>query len=340
MSSEFTREQMVSRLVRYGELRPCTTAFIDTRTPGSERKENFTIIGAGVAENPDQFVHIDIPHGFNIGGARQPPGCANSQHSHETAEVFVIHTGTWRFKTGEHGSDGYVDLHPGDTISIPTHVFRGFENVGTDAGFMFSVLGGDDPGRVTWAPYVFEAAKEYGLVLLEGGRLLDTRHERMPAGARLIPPTTAEQAAQLKRYDSKAISGCVVRSDELARAGGGLSGVDGFAECPVVGVANPSEPMPAGRMGWPHGFQVRALRIAPGARTPSHTRAEEEVLLMHAGALRLTWPGGHLLLGPGDALTVPIGLPRVYQAEGPGESILYVVRGGDHPQPPQWVTSK
>ena len=34
-----------ARLVRYGELRPCTNAFIDFRSPGSDRKENFTIIG-------------------------------------------------------------------------------------------------------------------------------------------------------------------------------------------------------------------------------------------------------------------------------------------------------
>ena len=61
------------RLVRYRDLLPCTTAFIDTRTPGSERKENFTIIGPGVAENPEQHVHITLAHGFNIGGARQPP---------------------------------------------------------------------------------------------------------------------------------------------------------------------------------------------------------------------------------------------------------------------------
>ena len=64
---------MQRRLVRYSDLRPCTTAFVDARTPGSERKENFTIIGPGVAENPDQHVHINIPHGFNVGGARQPP---------------------------------------------------------------------------------------------------------------------------------------------------------------------------------------------------------------------------------------------------------------------------
>ena len=55
---------LAERLVRYDELKPCTTAFIDTRTPGSKEKENFTIIGPGVAESPDQHVHIDIPHGF------------------------------------------------------------------------------------------------------------------------------------------------------------------------------------------------------------------------------------------------------------------------------------
>mgnify|MGYP006923740189 CR=1 FL=1 len=73
------------RVVRYGDLEPCYDAFIDTRTPGSDKKENFTIIGPGVSENPNQHVHITEPHGFNIGAARQPPGCVNSQHSHDTA---------------------------------------------------------------------------------------------------------------------------------------------------------------------------------------------------------------------------------------------------------------
>ena len=62
--------QLTERLVRYEDLRPCLTAFIDTRSPGSDQKENFTIIGPGVAENPEQHVHITLPHGFNIGGAR------------------------------------------------------------------------------------------------------------------------------------------------------------------------------------------------------------------------------------------------------------------------------
>ena len=91
-AARWTIAAMEQRVVRYADLRPCYNAFIDTRTPGSEAKENFTIIGPGVSENPEQHVHIAEPHGFNIGGARQPPGCVNSQHSHDTAEVFVAHT--------------------------------------------------------------------------------------------------------------------------------------------------------------------------------------------------------------------------------------------------------
>ena len=64
--------KLTDRLVRYADLKPCLTAFIDTRSPGSDRKENFTIIGPGVAENPDQHIHIGIPHGFNIPDASTP----------------------------------------------------------------------------------------------------------------------------------------------------------------------------------------------------------------------------------------------------------------------------
>jgi mannose-6-phosphate isomerase-like protein (cupin superfamily) len=331
MTTEFTQAEMEARLVRYAQLRPCTSAFIDTRTPGSERKENFTIIGAGVAENPEQFVHIATAHGFNIGAARQPPGCVNSQHSHDTAEVFVVHAGRWRFRTGHDGQGPHIDLGPGDTISIPVRIFRGFENVGDDVGFMFAVLGGDDPGRVTWAPYVFEAAERYGLVLLESGRLIDTTREALPPGAKRVRATTAADVAQFGSVDSKALADCVLSARRLAAAGG-LSEIAGFEECPIVGVANAAEKMTAGKMGWPHAFQLRALRMAPGAHSPVHVREEEEVLLAHDGNPRFDWPGGYLELGPGDTLTVPKGLERSYSNRTSASSVLYVVRGGDHPR--------
>jgi quercetin dioxygenase-like cupin family protein len=116
-----------------------------------------------------------------------------------------------------------------------------------------------------------------------------------------------------------------------------LSQLPGFAECPIVGIASAAEAMPAARMGWAHGFQVRALTVAPGAVTPEHTRAEEEVLLMHEGTLNLLWPGGTLSICPGDTVTVPIGLPRRYSNSGSAPALLYVVRGTDRPQAARWT---
>ena len=325
-------EELVRRLVRYDDLKPCTTAFVDARTPGSDRKENFTIIGPGVAENPDQHVHISLPHGFNIGAARQPPRCVNSQHSHTTAEVFIVHSGTWAFRLGEHGKDAEVVLTPGDTISIPTGVFRGFENVGTSTGFLFAVLGGDDPGHVTWAPYVFDLAREHGLLLLENGRLVDTRSgEKPPLDIKPQAPTTQQQAAQLRRMTTEEITVCVARAADLALPSqGGLNGI-GVSEAPVIGDVSQDENLPGGKMRWAHGFHLRCLSLSPGARTNSHVRKEEEVIFLHFGSLEIECPTGTITMSPGDTFTIPKGMSRRFINAQQAETIAYVVRGGDRP---------
>ena len=332
VATKWTQQELASRLVRYQDLRPCTTAFIDTRTPSSDQKENFTIIGPGVAENPDQHVHIDIPHGFNIGAARQPAGCINSQHSHETAEVFVVHTGRWKFSLGETATDGDIELGPGDTISIPVHVFRGFTNVGDSPGFLFAVLGEDDPGQVTWAPYVFEEAKKHGLMLLKSGRLVDTtKGETMPPDELPMPVTSAEDVKQLRRMTAEEIKKCVVRETELDELSVNVFGEDWLSESAIVGAENADEEMLGGKMSWLHGFHLRRWTVSPGYSTPWHWRNEAEVIMMHRGCLRFVWDGGELEMRAGDVLTAPIGLARQY-VSGDGEAaIAYVVRGGDAP---------
>ena len=287
------------RVVRYAALRPCYNAFIDTRTPGSEAKENFTIIGPGVSENPEQHVHIAEPHGFNIGGARQPPGCVNSQHSHDTAEVFVAHTGTWRFDLGEHGEDAQVVLNPGDVISLPVRMFRGFTNIGDDTAFLWAVLGQDNPGRVTWAPQVFDMAADYGLVLLESGRLVDTtKGEAVPDAARPMPRTTPAQVQELRRYSQAEAEALVVRYAADSAS--------------VIGDGAP--------LGWEHGFSLdrwmidgRSDRDAAGA-----------VLFVHAGALTVTTDAGETLLTPGDTITLPT-TARATSLRGEG-AVVFAVR--------------
>jgi len=331
-----TEQPLTERLVRYDDLVPCYNAFIDTRSPGSEAKENFTIIGPGVSENPQQHVHIAEPHGFNIGGARQPPHCVNSQHSHDTAEVFVVLSGEWSFNIGEKGDDARILLNPGDVISIPTNVFRGFENVGKDSGFLWAVLGGDDPGRVLWAPYVFQMASDYGLILLENGSLIDTtRGENIPAHVNPMTPTDAAMVARVQQLDAAAIRRCVVLSDEFRTLGDGpFSALEGVEEKAVIGPENGKEGIAAGKMGWPHGFQLRRLTLCPGALIPTHSRAEAEVLFVQQGEAIVQSGDETITMVAGDTLTIPVGRERsLRSAQG---ATLFVVHGGDAPQAPVW----
>ena len=218
MINDISNDEMEKRIVRYGELKPCKTAFIDAHTPGSDQKENFTIIGGGVSESPDQHVHISIQHGFNIGAAGQPPKCRNSLHSHRTAEVFFVLSGRWRFFWGRWGDAGEVILEQGDIINIPTGIFRGFENVGTDYGMIMAILGGDDAGGgVIWAPQVIEDAKNHGLILSDKGKLYDTKKgEQLPQNSKPMPLLSENELNQYPEPEtSKIIKNHVARYLDL-----------------------------------------------------------------------------------------------------------------------------
>ena len=300
LSRRPTRAELEQRVIRYVELRPCRNAFIDTRTPGSEEKENFTIIGPGVSENPEQFVHMEEPHGYNIGGARQPPSCINSQHSHDTAEVFVVHSGKWRFDFGEHGADARVEAGPGDVVSFPTRAFRGFTNIGDGPGFLWSVLGGDDPGRVTWAPSVFEMAKDYGLVLMENGSLIDTAAgQRLPAGAKPMRATSTADVAALRRLEPADAERAIARDAESRKVGGTI----------VIG--------PGGLLDPTDGFTLRRDDLLVGHAIDQAPSDRQEVIFVHRGALDIAAADGEVRLGEGDTLSLPAGVARCYRATEP-----------------------
>jgi mannose-6-phosphate isomerase-like protein (cupin superfamily) len=315
-------EEMERRIVRYGELRPCRTAFIDAHTPGSNQKENFTIIGGGVSESPDQHVHIRETPGFNIGAAGQPPRCRNSLHSHRTAEVFFVHKGRWRFFWGLHGTAGEVVLEEGDIFDIPTGIFRGFENVGTDYGIIMAILGGDDAGGgVIWAPHVIEEARAHGLVLSEKGRLYDTKKgERLPDGVGPMPLLTSEE---LKAFPELGVENVVPAyvgryQDMMALAGKAPARVIGGNGAIIA-----DRP----------GFEVELLARGSIPADP-YTTERHEVLMIHRGHWRLGFDGGEAVLAPGDTCAVPPGLTRSLAPSMTGEASLFRVRNTDDPAGP------
>lgn len=328
---------MKARLVRYADLVPCRTAFIDTRTPGSTEKENFTIIGAGVSESADQHVHITEPHGFNIGAARQPFGCVNSQHSHDTAEVFVVHSGHWRLPFGPNKEDGHIDIAPGDVASVPIHMFRGFEKLDEGVGFLFTVLGQDDPGKVTWAPAVFEAAQGHGLKLAKGGRLIDTSAgDYELQDVELVEGTDEDHAAGLKTPPMERLLECVVASDAMTGNPQSPLAGEGVEEAPVITPVATDDGFAPGPIAgwWPHDFNLRRLTMRTGAYVPTHARREVEVIFVHSGTLEVSWDGGAIVMGAGDTLSVPVGLPHAFRNTASVDMVAFVVRGGDAPAMP------
>ena len=344
--SAWTADAMRERLVRYADLQACRTAFIDTRTPGSTEKENFTIIGPGVSESADQHVHIREKHGFNIGGARQPFGCVNSQHSHDTAEIFVVHTGHWRLHFGPNKEDGSLDIGPGDVASVPIHMFRGFSKLDEGKGFLWMPLGQDDPGKVTWAPAVFKAAEDHGLKLAKGGKLIDTTSgEYQLKEVELEAPLSEDVLAQLKTPSLQKLEECLVRAADMHANPGSPLAADGVEEAGVIVPRQTSDGFAPGPIAgwWPHDLNLRRLTLETGAYVPMHARKEVEVLFVQSGTVEIGWQNGDaeetLLMGAGDTLSIPVGVQHSFRNTASGTAVLFVVRGTEDPQMPVFASA-
>ncbi len=160
---------MSGRVARFDELRANRQAFVDSKLPGHER-ENFRIIGKGVTEDPADRPAITAPHDFNVGGIRAKPGHGAALHSHLTVEIFIPFSGRWEVYYGDDGGESVV-LGPLDTFSVPAGVMRGFRNVGDDEAFLLTIIGGAEPGKVTWSPEVLAAASASGVTRNEAGNL-------------------------------------------------------------------------------------------------------------------------------------------------------------------------
>lgn len=318
-----TPMEMEARIVRYGDLQPCKTAFIDAHTPGSDQKENFTIIGGGVSESPDQHVHIAIPHGFNIGAAGQPPKCRNSLHSHRTAEVFFVLKGRWRFFWGRNGDAGEVVLEEGDIINIPTGIFRGFENIGTDYGMIMAVLGGDDAGGgVIWAPQVIQDASGHGLILGENGKLYDTKKgQALPGDVNPMPLLTEKELEQFPELTTTdVVPNYVARYWDMMA----------LADRKPVSVIGETG-MLRDKPGFEVGFMTRG-----SASADMHNHVYPSVLMPMRGHWQVNWVGkteaesGSVTLAPGDTMSVPEGIMHNALPSMSGEaSLFHVVATGD-----------
>ena len=310
------QNDMEKNIVRYGNLQPCKTAFIDAHTPGSNQKENFTILGGGVSESPDQHVHLTEKVGFNIGAAGQPPKCRNSLHSHRTAEVFFVLKGRWRFFWGITGNAGEVTLEEGDIFNIPTGIFRGFENIGSDYGMLMAILGGDDAGGgVIWAPQVIQDAANHGLLLSENGRLYDTKKgESLPDGMKEMPILSDKELLDFPELKtSDVVPSYVARYWDLMA-------LSDNQPVNVIGHNGVLYDKP--------GFEVDF--ISRNSISSNNYFAEKyEILMPVRGHWKFEWDSGETVINPGDTVLVPPMCERSISPNMTGESSMYRVRNTD-----------
>jgi quercetin dioxygenase-like cupin family protein len=196
---------------------------------------------------------------------------------------------------------------------------------------MFAVLGGDDPGRVHWAPHVIEKAGAHGLVLLENGSLIDTTlGEVVPPDAIVVHPSPRQAIAHIRVPSAAEMANNVAHRTALtalANAPLGRSKVSEFAI--ILQSQDASEKTAKAAIAAAHDFSIHLLAFNAGASTPLYAHDGAEVLLVHRGSVE--WRndiGDSITLHPGDTFTVPAGMARCLQAAGEAE--VFVVTNGPH----------
>lgn len=346
IETSLTENEARSRLIRRGDMVACKLAFIDCKMPGSERKENYSLIGAGVTQSREQVVNLTEPHGFSLGVAAMPPGTVNNLHVHFTAEVFMIQRGSWTFRWGAEGQDGEIVGGPGDVVSIPTWIFRGFTNSGEQDGWIFTALGGDDTGGIIWHPSILETAARHGLYLTRDNMLVDAEAGApRPGPGELMPALTPAQIATLPRYTPAQMRRRVAAAGERNWSARALldSVLPGHASelAPVIGHGMTEDRAHAAPIANPHGFSVEWLRLPPGHAVGRHRLAEKQVAIVFSGAAEITLnaPGQEVAVGvgTGECFSTPGGVWRGIAAAGEGPVEIALITAGDGRKHVTWA---
>lgn len=294
-AQHITPAQAKSRVITPDEMVSCNLAFIDCKLPGSHLKQNYSFIGPGVTQSSAQVVNIPEPHGFNIGAAAMPKGVTNNLHLHFTAEVFLIHEGTWRFRWGANG-ENEAEFSAPAILSIPTWIFRGFTNVSPQetCGMVYTVLGGNNTGGIIWHPSILAAASEYGLYLSKDNMLIDVNAgDTLPDASQLLTPLRPEEIAALRHYSVEEMRQRAVTGDDRRWSEDGLldSVLPGHGGeiAPVIGFGMSQDRHSAPAIVNPHGFSVEWLRLAAEHVVGRHLCPDVQVIMVFKGSLKVTW---------------------------------------------------
>ena len=314
-----------SRLAKFSELVPSKIPFVEGKLKGHQDRLNYSIVGPGVSEDAKQNVKIAEAHGFNIGAVSAAPMNGSGLHSHTTAEVFLIFSGSWRFYWGSDGKEGEIILHKGDVASFPTNMFRGFQNVSDEQALMFVVLGENDPGVITWTPNLLKKAKDTGMVLLDDNSLIDLDKTQVPDGKKIIEPLKDNELEQFDHYTSEEIEKYVIRKNDENKF---IEDDNHFNSNSIVNYLDDfiiHEKVISPHIDHKTGFGLTLLK-GDNAHIHSYNLEESEVFLCLDGEWEVSCDDQKIILGSRDAFSPPKNSQRSIKNIGSETGSLFIIR--------------
>ena len=292
---------MNNRVAKFEDLVPSTLPFVEGKMDGHKERKNYSIVGPGVAEDSKQFVKIAMPHSFNLGAVSAMPKNGSGLHSHTTAEVFIIYSGKWKFYWGAEGKDETI-LSTGDIISMPTNMFRAFENAGDEEGLIFVVLGGDDPGIITWVPSVLEKAKKTGMALLNDNSLIDLSLNEIPKGKAILEPISEEEIKKFDNYKLDQLEKFICKNNENPKQVNKIN--DNFDLIQILGNKFENKEY-APLINQDTGFNLSILKCKNGQIT--NLKFEKPTILFsRTGKWEIMIDDFQCILNPKDTISIPI----------------------------------
>ena len=287
-------------IARFEDLVPSSLPFVEGKLEGHKERKNYSIVGPGVAEDSKQFIKIPKPHSFNLGAVSAMPKNGSGLHSHTTAEVFLIFSGKWKFYWGADGKHSTI-LNAGDIISMPTNMFRGFENAGDKEGLIFVVLGKDDPGIITWVPDVLNKAKKTGMALLDDNSLIDLSNEKMPEGKNLLKPINEEKIKTFDNYTESEFNAFISRNNERLKSEFKLD--NGFVCAQIIG-NNFQNKINEPAIKHNTGFNLNILKAKKGMIEKLNFE-KPTVMFSQKGNWIITIDDTEITLGSKDTISIP-----------------------------------
>lgn len=347
----FTADQIKARLIPFSSLRYTTEAFIDYCIPECAPKYNYALIGPGVSQNPNQPVSLREKHGFQVGGISMPHGKVNPPHMHFTAEVFICTKGNWQMHWGFNPDVSTAEIGEGDILTVPTWIYRGFKNIGSDNGFMFTGLGRDSTGGILWGANALEAARRNGVHLTEDYKIIDENTgQQWTADMKRLQPMTLDEIAKLRVWSTEEMSKRIVRFKDLDWSAQAFLCSDlpncGALLAPVLGLGMSESRDHVAPVSTSHGFSIEWLKLPAGCGLPGHRLDEKQVLVVYKGTLQMTVETGgtgapvelYAMGSPQgwDTYAMPGGAWHTLHNPGNTETIVLLMTAGDGRKRIEW----